>query len=157
MSADRLKGAWFSGGPGNRSAAMRANRFVATSHASLCALALAMSPLAASAAQGVAPAREHLRVAFMPFASFAVFTLAQKEGYFAEQGLEVEFVALDRTYKGIPALASGELDVHSGTPNAAIFNCVKNGSVKSVKIIRRPSGNNTASGRCRKSRIGWAK
>jgi len=107
---------------------MGADRRFSAAIALLCALVLAASRPAPCAAQGAAPAREHLRVSFMPFIGFGVFTLAQKEGYFAEQGLEVEFVALDRTYKGIPALAAGELDVHAGTPNAAIFNAIARGA-----------------------------
>ncbi|MHB8835136.1 MAG: ABC transporter substrate-binding protein [Candidatus Methylomirabilia bacterium] len=103
---------------------MRTDRVGLAAPALFCALTLAAAALPAHAA----PALEHVRVASMPFLSFAAFTLAQKEGYFAEQGLEVEFVALDRTYKGIPALAAGELDVHSGTPNAAIFNAIAKGA-----------------------------
>lgn len=110
---------------GENVAIMRIECLRLAAPALFCALALAS---AARATPAATPASAHVRVSAMPFLSFAAFTLAQKEGYFAEQGLEVEFVALDRTYKGLPALATGELDVHSGTPNAAIFNAIAKGA-----------------------------
>jgi ABC-type nitrate/sulfonate/bicarbonate transport system substrate-binding protein len=38
--------------------------------------------------------RRKLRVAMVPYLSYAPLTIAQEEGYFAQQGLDVEFVSL---------------------------------------------------------------
>lgn len=71
------------------------------------ALCLLFAPLSASAG---APAPVSLRVAVFPFVSFAPFYIAQAEGFFAEQGLEVEFVRFQRHADSLPALLRGDID-----------------------------------------------
>ncbi|HJX37779.1 MAG TPA: ABC transporter substrate-binding protein, partial [Anaerolineae bacterium] len=55
----------------------------------------------------------HLKVTSQPYLSFAPYYIAQAEGYFAEEGLEVEFVELTGE-EATPLLIQGELDVTVG-------------------------------------------
>lgn len=62
-----------------------------------------------------------LKVTSQPYLSFAPYYIAQAEGYFAEEGLEVEFVELGGE-EATPLLIQGDLDVIVGIgayyPNA---------------------------------------
>lgn len=52
-----------------------------------------------------------LRVLVLPFISYSPFFIANDEGYFADQGLKIEFVRMATSEAAIPALASGDLDI----------------------------------------------
>lgn len=64
----------------------------------------------------------HLKVLVLPYLGFATFYIPQDEGYFAEQGLEVEFVKLSTVAQAMPLLAQGELDVVAGPLSASLLN-----------------------------------
>jgi NitT/TauT family transport system substrate-binding protein len=51
--------------------------------------------------------------------------LAQERGYFAEEGLEVEFVPFRSAAEALPALASGELALSGGAPDPSVFNAAR--------------------------------
>src|SRR3970282_54166 len=68
-----------------------------------------------------------LRVLLEPFMSHAPLLLADAEGYFAKQGIEVEFVRLTENSSALPMLIDGSLDVLSGGPTAAILNAMARG------------------------------
>jgi len=68
-----------------------------------------------------------VRVVILPFLSFAPFYIAIEEGYFAEQGIEVELVNLVQQQEILPALASGQVDVSSGLVSAGIINAIAGG------------------------------
>jgi NitT/TauT family transport system substrate-binding protein len=72
-------------------------------------------------------------VVLLPYLGFAPFFIAQEEGYFVEQGLEIEFVKLDSAEEAIPLLAGGKLDVLSGTISPGLLNAVARGAA--VKIV----------------------
>jgi NitT/TauT family transport system substrate-binding protein len=55
----------------------------------------------------------HLRVTTQPVLSFAPYYIAQAEGYFADEGLDVEFVEMQGE-EATPLLIQGELDVIVG-------------------------------------------
>ncbi len=79
-------------------------------------------------ARGDAPAgRTRLRVLVQPFLSHAPLLMADAEGYFAEQGLEVEFVRLSDNSSALPMLVDGSLDVLTGGPTPAILNAMARG------------------------------
>lgn len=59
-----------------------------------------------------------LKVAVAPYLSYAPFFIAQAEGYFAEEGLDVELVRVTRSSDAIASLAQGQLDV-AGFPIAS--------------------------------------
>jgi NitT/TauT family transport system substrate-binding protein len=59
--------------------------------------------------------------------------LADARGYFAEQGLDVEFVRLRGAPESIPMMATGDLQFGGGSPDAGLFNAA--GREIGVKII----------------------
>ncbi len=78
------------------------------------------------AAEAPAPAAEatELKVVILPFISFAPYFIAQDEGFFAEQGLDVELVNLVQNQDAVAALISGEVDVAAGLMTAGILNAM---------------------------------
>ena len=74
----------------------------------------------------VAPKAEppHLKVLALPYLAFTTFYIPQEEGYFDEQGLEVEFVKFPSVTQAIPLLAGGGLDVVAGPLSASLINAV---------------------------------
>ncbi len=74
-----------------------------------------------------------VRLVVLPFMAFAPFYLAQEEGYYAEQNLQVEFVEMTQQRDILPALVSGDVDVVSGLVSAGIFNTVAGD--ENVKIV----------------------
>ena len=74
-----------------------------------------------------------LRVYAPPFLSCTYFSIAQSEGYYAEQGLEVEFVRMTGMEQAIPALIQGDLDIAPGELRAAMLNAIaRGGEIKMV-------------------------
>jgi NitT/TauT family transport system substrate-binding protein len=82
---------------------------------------------AAPAEPTAAPELTHLTVSILPFLSYAPFFIAQEEGYFTEQGLEVEFVRIDKTSDAMPALAQGQIDVAAGFFDVSTLNAIAQG------------------------------
>jgi NitT/TauT family transport system substrate-binding protein len=78
-------------------------------------------------AQPPAAASKPIRVVMLPFISFLQFYIAEKEGYFKEQGLEIEFVPLGGGPEGLALLPLGEVDVYGGSVNAALINAIARG------------------------------
>src|SRR4030042_7026068 len=66
----------------------------------------------------------HLKVVDLPYQSITAFHIADEEGYFAEQGIEVEFVKFTSVTQAIPLLAAGDLDVGVGSMNAGFINAI---------------------------------
>jgi NitT/TauT family transport system substrate-binding protein len=59
--------------------------------------------------------------------SDAPFFIADKKGYFADEGLKVKIIRFDSAAKMIPSLGTGELDVGGGATSAGLYNAVKRG------------------------------
>jgi len=74
------------------------------------------------------PPPDHVRAVVIPVLFTAPFHIAQQEGYFADENLEVEFVRLTRNIDAIPALAQGQVDVGAGQPTIAMLNAIGNGA-----------------------------
>ena len=73
-----------------------------------------------------------VKVAMWPYFSYAPLFIAEEEGYFEEQGIEVEFIALGNTL--VPsALAQGDVDVSAGFLTAGLFNGMARGL--NIKIV----------------------
>lgn len=72
-------------------------------------------------------------VSYLPYLAFGPLFIGEEEGYFAEQGIEVEFVPLKRSVLGVAPLADGKLDVLGGGTNAAFFNAVARGA--DIRIV----------------------
>ncbi len=66
----------------------------------------------------------HLKVVDMPYIPFVTFYIAQEEGFFAEQGLEVEFVKFTSVTQALPLLIQGDLDVAAGSISAGVINAI---------------------------------
>jgi NitT/TauT family transport system substrate-binding protein len=84
-----------------------------------------------------------LTVGLNPFLSWAPFFIAQEEGFFAEQNIEVEFVSFSAPSDAIPPLAAGELDVAAGLVTVNALNAIaQGGSIKYVadKGYANPAG-----------------
>src|SRR4030043_1615975 len=60
----------------------------------------------------------HLKVVTLPNIPYVTFYIAQEEGYFAEQGLDVEFVNFSSVTQALPLLVAGDLDVATGSIGA---------------------------------------
>jgi NitT/TauT family transport system substrate-binding protein len=74
-----------------------------------------------------------IKVAVRPFLSNAPFFIAQEEGYFEEQGLIIEYVAIQRSSQAIPVIEKGDLDVVAGSPSAGILNAITRGA--NIKLV----------------------
>jgi NitT/TauT family transport system substrate-binding protein len=85
---------------------------------------------ACASPKGMQPTSEPvtLKVVLLPWLDFAPFFIAQEEGYFAEQGLQVEFIKMTNVSEVIPTLAQGDLDVGGGAINAGLLNSVAQGA-----------------------------
>ncbi len=59
--------------------------------------------------------------------------VAEKKGYFKEEGLAVNFIAFDSAAKMIAPFASGDLDVGGGGTSAGLYNAVARGI--DIKIV----------------------
>jgi len=91
-------------------------------------VALLLGACATPTAEKAQPEPATLRVVLLPFLSHAPFFIAEEEGYFAEQGLRIEFVRLARLVEAIPTLAEGDLDVVGGALDVALLNAIARGA-----------------------------
>jgi NitT/TauT family transport system substrate-binding protein len=69
-----------------------------------------------------------LKVVVLPYLSFAPLFIAQEEGYFAEQGLQIEFVRMERSLAAVSLLDRGKLDVVGGTVSVGLLNAAAHGA-----------------------------
>jgi len=76
---------------------------------------------------------QELTIGTIGASSDAPFFIADAKGYFAEQGLKVNFVRFDSAAKSIPSLGSGEIDVGSGASSAGLYNAAARGI--GIKIV----------------------
>ncbi|MDO9218169.1 MAG: ABC transporter substrate-binding protein, partial [Lacisediminimonas sp.] len=88
----------------------------------------AAMPLAAFAAEPV-----EVRIGTNGVVSDAAFFIANRKGYFAEQGIKVTFVRFDAGPKMIAPLGTGQLDVAAGAISAGLFNAAARGI--NIKIV----------------------
>jgi len=84
-----------------------------------------------------------LKVTMLPYTGYAPFFIAEEEGFFREQGLEVEYVQSTTSNKLLPLLARGDLDVFAGALSAGMLNAISRGA--NIRIVAdkgqiRPSG-----------------
>lgn len=101
--------------------------------------AATLQPTATTALQPTTPPeptaveKVKLIVSTLPFVSYAPFFIAQEEGLFAEQGLEVEFVKIDKTSEAMAGLAQGQIDIAAGFFDVSTLNAIaKGGQIKYV-------------------------
>jgi NitT/TauT family transport system substrate-binding protein len=61
------------------------------------------------------------------------FMVAQKRGYFRDEGLDVRFIDFDSAARMITPMATGDMDVGSGAASAGLYNAVARGI--DIKIV----------------------
>jgi NitT/TauT family transport system substrate-binding protein len=104
------------------------NRFatarLAASFALLALAAAACTTLSGAEPTATARPAVQLKAGIMPYISYAPFFIADKEGYFTDQGLAVELVRFSSGAEMIPSLNQGQIDVAGTGPSIALFNAV---------------------------------
>lgn len=86
-----------------------------------------------SAPEPVDTSRVKLTVQVLPFLSYAPFYIAEAEGFFEEQNLDVEFIRTARSVDGVPMVISGDLDVYASANNIAYLNAVASG--ENIRVV----------------------
>jgi NitT/TauT family transport system substrate-binding protein len=99
---------------------IRRSQFLATSVASV---GVVVGPLRVRA-DDLAP----VRLGVLKIGSDAPFFLAEKLGYFAAEGIKVNYTQFQSSEQMMPLLAQGQLDVGGGAPGASLYNAVIHGS-----------------------------
>src|SRR6478736_3052049 len=119
------------------------------------ALGVLLAPFAASA-------QERIKLGLLPFSESLAAVIADKQGYFQEEGLQVESSKFDSAAIAVPVLQSGRLDivlsstvstfqaieqgldavvlapgaiVRAAPPDTTVAVIVKKGSIKSLKDL----------------------
>jgi NitT/TauT family transport system substrate-binding protein len=87
----------------------------------------ALLMLAGSCLGTAAAAEEIVKVGVNGVVSDAAFFIAQKKGYFAKQGIKVEFVHFDSGPQMVAPLGTGQIDAAAGASSAGLFNAVARG------------------------------
>ncbi len=90
-----------------------------------------LTGLVVSAAQ--AQAADKVKIGVVNSSSDVVYYIAQKEGYFAAENIEPEFVSFASATQMIAPLGTGELDVGGGSPAAGLYNAAERNI--GVKIV----------------------
>ncbi len=70
---------------------------------------------------------QELAVGTIGASSDSPFFIADKRGYFKDEGLTVKFIRFDSAAKAMAPLGTGELAAASGATSAALYNAVKRG------------------------------
>ena len=74
-----------------------------------------------------------VRVGVTSSSSDVGFFIADKKGYFRQEGLEVKLIPFDSAAKMVAPLGSGQLEVGGGAPSAGYYNGLKRGL--NIKIV----------------------
>lgn len=100
-------------------------------------LGMALS-CSASAEAAAGPAPRKIKAVVLPYISYAPFFIAQDEGFFREEGLEVEFVRLVQPMAGVAEVARGNIDMTQVGTRVGIFNAMARGA--NVRIVADKGG-----------------
>jgi NitT/TauT family transport system substrate-binding protein len=69
----------------------------------------------------------HVRIGVLQTLALGPFLVADTRGYFAEEGLDVEYLYFDSGARMVAPLAAGQLDVGQGSHSAGLFNALASG------------------------------
>jgi len=79
------------------------------------------------------PEVETVRVLMLPYLDFAPLFIAEEEGYFAEEGLQIEHLKLASSAQAVALLLQGDLDVAGAVVRVNLFNAMaRSGSIALV-------------------------
>ena len=84
--------------------------------------------LSAACANESEPERPLIRIGYTPYLTHGSMFIAAAEGFFDDQGIDVELVRMRSAAMGIPSLTQGDLDVVSGPMSPSLFNGVQRGA-----------------------------
>ena len=93
-----------------------------------CIICGCSAPGAAPHETPATPALTPVKVAYMPITSFGPIFIAKDEGYFEQQGLDVELVRFQATSEALPLLLKGDIAVSGGTLSPGIINAAADGA-----------------------------
>lgn len=79
------------------------------------------------------PAAITLKMNSAPLTSYAPIFIAEDEGFFAEQGIQMEYVTLERSKDALPLLISGDLDIYAGSLTPGLLNTL--GQEDGIKVV----------------------
>ena len=105
----------------------------------LLAIATLLTPILTGAARA-----ETLNVGVAGTISDGPFFVADKEGYFKQEGLDVNFIRFDSAAKMMAPLGAGQLDVGGGATSAALFNAAKRDV--NIRIVADKARNSPGNG-----------
>lgn len=88
------------------------------------ALALVLAAAPASA--------RPIKVIFIPYLSFAPLFIAEADGYFAAEDVEVELIPVSQISAAIPTLIEGDIDVLPAALMPAYFNIINRGGLMRI-------------------------
>ncbi len=74
-----------------------------------------------------------VKVAYQPTSSNGPLYIAEEEGFFAQQGIDVEFVKIANSAAALPLLISGDVAVSTGPLKIGLVNAVAKG--EHVRIV----------------------
>ena len=94
---------------------------------------LAACWMAFAAAATLAADPVPIKVGIVNASSDVGFFIAEKKGYFKQEGISVSFVAFDSAAKMVAPLGVGQLDVGGGSPSAGLYNAAARGV--DIKIV----------------------
>jgi NitT/TauT family transport system substrate-binding protein len=99
----------------------------------LCMTLLVVLGIAAIAAPVSAWSKDKLRIGITGTGSDIAFLLADSKGFFAEEGIEHEFIPFASATQMVAPLSTGELDIGAGAPGAGLYNAtMRNIGIKIV-------------------------
>jgi len=93
--------------------------------------AIAAALLCVAACGGEVPdaeAPDHVRAIVMPYLTLMPFYIAQEEGFFADENLDVEFIRIARTQEIMASLASGDVDAATAMLTVNEINLIGSGA-----------------------------
>ena len=73
------------------------------------------------------PEMTTVKVAYLPLISNAPLFIAKDEGYFTQQGINVEFEKFQSGAATLPALVNGDIAVSGGALSPGLFNAIAKG------------------------------
>jgi NitT/TauT family transport system substrate-binding protein len=97
----------------------------------LAVIAIVLTACAKGAGEGARSAastpRKKVTVAIQPFLNQAPVLVAYADSFFAQEGLDVEFVKVASSTEAIPSLINGDVDVMPSSANPGLFNAMVRG------------------------------
>jgi NitT/TauT family transport system substrate-binding protein len=111
---------------------MRSGRKTSCSIAQAFLLALAFAVVAPGTVQAQDRKPEKIKIGLMRIASYSFIYIAQKKGYFAEQGLDAEFITFQSSGPMPAAALSGDIDFGAIGIQASFYNLAGQGALKII-------------------------